>query len=110
MAAKVGNKSENQYQDSKYLGKSRILAEKWIEEQKIKTPVLLDGAKNEFWNQTGQSSNMSVLFSADGQVLFKQPWFESKELETAIKEEGGCKQKVQPLRVGLFFYESIALN
>jgi hypothetical protein len=67
----------------------RILAEKWIDEQKIKTPVLLDGAKNEFWNQAGQAPNMSVLFSADGVVIFKQPWFEGKELEAAIIEEVG---------------------
>lgn len=63
-----------------------LLAEKWIDEQKIKTPVLLDGAKNEFWNQAGQAPNMSILFSEDGVVIFKQPWFEGKELETAIVE------------------------
>lgn len=89
MAAKVGNKSEKQYQDSNYLVKIRILAEKWIDEQKIKTLVLLDGAKNEFWNQAGQAPNMSVLFSADGVVIFKQPWFEGKKLEAAIIEEVG---------------------
>ncbi|MDI1323778.1 MAG: hypothetical protein PSV36_13600 [Algoriphagus sp.] len=70
MAAKVGNKSEKQHQDTKYLGKCRILAVKWIGEQKIKAPVLLDGAKNEFWNQAGQVPNMSVLVSADGVVIF----------------------------------------
>lgn len=87
MAAKVGNKSEKQCQDSNYLGKCRILAVKWIAEQKIKTPVLLDGSKNEFWNQAGQAPNMSVLFSADCVVIFKQPWFEGKKLEEAIEGE-----------------------
>lgn len=37
-----------------------MLAEKWKDEQKIKTPVLLDGAKNEFWNQAGQAPNKTV--------------------------------------------------
>lgn len=50
-----------------------MLAEKWKDEHKIKTPILLDGAKNEFWNQAGQAPKMSVLLSEEGEVLFKQP-------------------------------------
>lgn len=65
------------------------LAEKWVSEQNIQTPVLLDGPKNEFWNQAGQAPNMSVLISTEGEVVFNQPWFEGKELEAAIIEEVG---------------------
>lgn len=56
-------------------------------EQNIQTPVLLDGQKNEFWNQLGQAPNMSILISGEGEIVLKQVWIEEKELEDAILGE-----------------------
>lgn len=69
------------------LEERKELAERWIREQGITTPVLIDGPKNEFWNQAGQAPNMSILISGDGEVVLKQDWFEEKELEEAILGE-----------------------
>lgn len=69
------------------LQERKELAEQWISEQSITTPVLLDGAKNEFWNQAGQAPNMSILISDDGEVVLKQDWFEEKTLEQALVGE-----------------------
>lgn len=65
----------------------RRLAEQWILEQNIKTPVVLDGALNELWNQAGQAPNMSILISGKGEVVFKQDWFEESALEEALVGE-----------------------
>lgn len=63
------------------------LAEKWIAEREIKTPILLDGSKNEFWNQVGQAPNMAVLVSPKGEVVLKQSWFEKLEMEEAMETQ-----------------------
>ncbi|PZX59818.1 iodothyronine deiodinase [Algoriphagus ratkowskyi] len=60
------------------------LAKKWIEEGEINTPVLLDGAKNEFWHQVGQAPNMAILISPSGEVILKQSWFEKQEIKEAL--------------------------
>ncbi len=69
------------------LEERKVLAERWINEQSISTPVLLDGPNNEFWNQAGQAPNMSILISGDGEVVLKQDWFEEKALEEALVGE-----------------------
>ncbi|WP_439488904.1 hypothetical protein [Algoriphagus sp.] len=61
------------------------LADKWIRETGVQTPVILDGPKNEFWNQIGQAPNMAILVSTDGEVILKQPWFEKDEMEKAME-------------------------
>lgn len=61
------------------------LAEKWVIERNIKTPILLDGSKNEFWNQVGQAPNMAILLSSTGEVILKQSWFEELEMKEAIE-------------------------
>lgn len=63
------------------------LAKQWIQEQNIQTPVLLDGAQNEFWNLAGQAPNMAILISGEGEVVLKQAWFEEKEMEEAIQKQ-----------------------
>ncbi|WP_057940467.1 hypothetical protein [Algoriphagus resistens] len=63
------------------------LAEKWIKETGIQTPIILDGPKNGFWNQVGQAPNMAILVSTDGEVLLKQPWFDKDEMEDAIDNQ-----------------------
>ncbi|REG91937.1 hypothetical protein [Algoriphagus antarcticus] len=61
------------------------LAEKWIKEEKIKTPVLLDGPKNEFWNLAGQAPNMAILISSSGGVVLKQSWFDEQEIKETME-------------------------
>lgn len=63
------------------------LAKKWETEGEIKTPILLDGPTNEFWNQVGQAPNMAVLVSPDGEVILKQSWFEREEMKNAIDNQ-----------------------
>lgn len=69
------------------LEERKVLAERWISEQSITTPVLLDGPNNEFWTKAGQAPNMSILISGEGKVVLKQDWFEEKALEEAILGE-----------------------
>lgn len=69
------------------LEERKELAERWITEQSITTPVLLDGPNNDFWSQAGQAPNMSILISGEGEVVLKQDWFEEKELELALQGE-----------------------
>ncbi|MDP3442091.1 MAG: hypothetical protein Q8T08_04450 [Ignavibacteria bacterium] len=69
------------------LEERKELAERWISEQGISTPVLLDGPNNEFWTQAGQAPNMSILISGEGEVVLKQDWFEEKALEEALVGE-----------------------
>lgn len=68
----------------KTMEERKQLAERWIQEESIQTPVLLDGPKNEFWKEAGQAPNMSILISGEGKVVLKQDWFEEKELEEAL--------------------------
>ncbi len=56
------------------------LADKWVEEQQIQTPVLLDGPDNQFWTEAGQAPNMVLVVSPEGEVLHKQPWFNAEDL------------------------------
>jgi len=43
-----------------------LIAKKFINEQNILTPVLLDEPKNDFWKQARQAPNMSLLISTEG--------------------------------------------
>lgn len=63
----------------------RDLAEKWVKEQQIEVPVVLDGPKNEFWKQAGQAPNMAVLINAEGEIISKQAWFSEEKLIEAIE-------------------------
>lgn len=69
------------------LDERKELAQRWISEQSIATPVLLDGPGNEFWNQAGQAPNMAILISGEGKVVIKQDWFEEKAMEAALVGE-----------------------
>ncbi|WP_192347157.1 hypothetical protein [Algoriphagus sp. Y33] len=53
------------------------LAERWKAEQRIKTPILLDGPENEFWSQAGQAPNMTIVISTEGKILHKEAWFDA---------------------------------
>ena len=69
----------------KNLNERLDLANVWVNEQQISTPVLLDNAENSFWEASGQGPNMAVVLSPEGQVLFKQRWFDKSGLEEFMK-------------------------
>lgn len=71
----------------KTVSQRQDLAKKWINRDKLTTPVLIDGPKNEFWQKAGEAPNMAILINKEGKVAAKQSWYQEEELEEAIQGE-----------------------
>ncbi|MDR7129914.1 hypothetical protein J2X69_002260 [Algoriphagus sp. 4150] len=68
------------------MGERMDLAERWQSEQEIEIPIILDGPENGFWIQAGQGPNTIMVLSQEGEVVYKQPWFDAGELGSFLEE------------------------
>jgi hypothetical protein len=70
----------------KTYGERRILAKKWQEENAIAIPVLVDKPTNDYWLTFGQAPNTAYLITPDGEVFYKQVWFNYQDFDGAIRD------------------------
>lgn len=73
--------------------KQRVeLARKWMTENSIAFPVLVDNPDNLFWKKFGQAPNMVYIITPSQEVFYKQAWFNkeklAKQLESLDVESG----------------------
>ncbi len=61
--------------------KQRVeLARKWMTENSITFPVLVDGPDNFYWKKFGQAPNMVYVITPSQEVFYKQAWFNKERL------------------------------
>lgn len=61
------------------------LAEKSAEEDGILMTILVDDMDNAVWSTYGPAPNIAYLIGMDGTVILRQPWYDPKGMEAAIK-------------------------
>ena len=62
-----------------------LLAIKAGEEDGILATILVDSMDNVVWSTYGPAPNIAYLIGMDGTVLLRQPWYDPKAMESAIK-------------------------
>jgi hypothetical protein len=69
----------------KTYGERVELAKEWISETDISVPLVIDNPQNEFWWAFGQRPNMCYLIDTSGKVVFRELWFNEKDVKKAIR-------------------------
>jgi hypothetical protein len=68
------------------------LAKRWITENSIDFPVLVDSPDNFYWKKFGQAPNMVYIITTGQTVFYKQAWFNKeklvRQLESLHKDQG----------------------
>lgn len=62
-----------------------ILAVKAGSEDGILPTIIIDSMDNPVWSTYGPAPNIAYLIGIDGSILLKQPWYDPKAMEAAIK-------------------------
>jgi cytochrome oxidase Cu insertion factor (SCO1/SenC/PrrC family) len=62
------------------------LARKWLKENSIEFPVLIDAPDNFYWKKFGQAPNMVYIISPGQTVFFKQAWFNKERLAQQFED------------------------
>lgn len=63
----------------------RLLAWKAGLEDRTLPSILVDNMDNAVWATYGPAPNIAYLIGMDGLVLLRQPWFDPKAMENAVK-------------------------
>lgn len=71
-------------QPQTYEGRT-LLAIKAGEEDAVLPTVLIDSMDNAVWSTYGPAPNIAYLIGMDGRILIRQPWYDPKGMEEAIK-------------------------
>ena len=71
-------------QPQTYEGRA-LLATKAGKEDGILATLLVDRMDNAVWATYGPAPNIAYLIGMDGRVLLKQPWYDPKGMEEAVK-------------------------
>jgi hypothetical protein len=70
--------------------KERVgLAHKWMTENSIAFPVLVDGPDNFYWKKFGQAPNMVYIITPSQDVYYKQAWFNQEKLAIQLESLEG---------------------
>jgi hypothetical protein len=66
--------------------KQRVeLARRWMAENNISFPVLIDGPDNFYWKKFGQAPNMVYIIAPSQEVFYKQAWFNKERLAPQLE-------------------------
>ena len=70
--------------------KQRVeLARKWMTENSIAFPVLVDDPDNFYWKKFGQAPNMVYVITPSQEVFYKQAWFNKEKLARQLESLEG---------------------
>lgn len=62
-----------------------MLAIKTGDEDAVLPTILIDSMDNAVWSTYGPAPNIAYLIGMDGKILLRQPWYDPKGMEEAIK-------------------------